>query len=69
MLIRELNVSGYKINIPIGNSQLENKKYLLYSKFYKVAKVLVKDINLDMKLDMNKRQHILYLWVGSTNIA
>lgn len=63
--MREFSVTGYMINIQIGNSQLENKQYLLYNKLYKVLKVLLKDI----KLDMNKRQDILYLWVRNINIT
>ena len=51
VLIREFNVTGYKLNIQIDDNQLENEKYLFYSKFYKVPKVLLKDI----KLDMNKK--------------
>lgn len=65
VLMREFSVTGYMINIQIGNSQLENKQYLLYNKLYKVLKVLLKDI----KLDMNKRQDILYLWVRNINIT
>lgn len=61
VLIKEFNIAGYKVSIQTSSSQLKNKKYLLHMKFYKVPNILLKDI----KLDMNKRQDILYFWVGS----